>query len=121
SPYVAFLDSDDVWLPDTLAQQVELLEAHPSAAMVYGSTTYWHSWTGQPEDQRRDFVPRLGVPANALIEPPALVPLLLEGGGVVPCTCSFLARRQAVEAVGGFEPAFRTLHEDQVVYVKLCL
>lgn len=33
--YVAFLDSDDSWLPGHLAQQVELLEKDPALALVY--------------------------------------------------------------------------------------
>jgi glycosyltransferase involved in cell wall biosynthesis len=34
--YVAFLDSDDLWLPDKLARQVEALEAHPRVGLVHG-------------------------------------------------------------------------------------
>jgi glycosyltransferase involved in cell wall biosynthesis len=33
--YLAFLDSDDVWEPDKLAQQVAFLDAHLSVALVY--------------------------------------------------------------------------------------
>lgn len=32
--YVAFLDSDDLWLPDKLEQQVRLLQANPEMVMV---------------------------------------------------------------------------------------
>jgi hypothetical protein len=34
---VAFLDDDDVWLPDKLARQVELLERNPRVGFVYGN------------------------------------------------------------------------------------
>jgi glycosyltransferase involved in cell wall biosynthesis len=30
-----FLDADDIWLPDKLAEQVAVLDAHPAAGMVY--------------------------------------------------------------------------------------
>src|SRR5438874_1836189 len=53
--YVAFLDADDVWLSDKLARQVAIVEAQPQAAMVYGATEYWYSWTGHPEDCQRDY------------------------------------------------------------------
>jgi glycosyltransferase involved in cell wall biosynthesis len=33
--YVAFLDSDDRWLPRHLASQIELLETRPSLALIY--------------------------------------------------------------------------------------
>jgi glycosyltransferase involved in cell wall biosynthesis len=33
--YVAFLDSDDLWLPEKLARQVASFEAHPDAAFIY--------------------------------------------------------------------------------------
>ena len=47
--YVAFLDADDVYLPQKLERQAQLLAAHPEAAMVYGATLHWHGWTGRPE------------------------------------------------------------------------
>src|SRR5713226_2470741 len=75
--YVAFLDADDVWLPSKLAEQVALLEHHPEAAMVYGPTQWWYSWTGRAEDRDRDFVHPLGVAANSLVQPPGLLLQLL--------------------------------------------
>ena len=53
--YIALLDSDDVWLPHKLQQQVAILDSHTEAGMVYGLSQYWHSWTGKPEDAHRDF------------------------------------------------------------------
>jgi glycosyltransferase involved in cell wall biosynthesis len=38
TPYVTFLDDDDVWLPGNLEEQLSVLEAHPSAAFAYGVT-----------------------------------------------------------------------------------
>src|SRR5918997_3094056 len=54
--YIALLDSDDVWLPHKLQQQVAILDAAPEAGMVYGLSQYWHSWTGKPQDIQRDVV-----------------------------------------------------------------
>jgi glycosyltransferase involved in cell wall biosynthesis len=121
--YVAFLDSDDVWVPDKLAEQVAILEGYPEAGMVYGNTLYWSSWSANQSDDnvRRDFIPRLGVAPNRVVEPPALLPLFLRGDAAVPCTCSVLVRKRTLEQAGGFEARFRNLYEDQVFYAKICL
>jgi glycosyltransferase involved in cell wall biosynthesis len=119
--YVAFLDADDVWLADKLAQQTALLTPHPTVGLSYGRTLYWHSWTGREEDRARDYIPELGVPAGSLVQPPGLLPLFLDGRAAVPCICSVLARRDVAAATGGFEAAFPGLYEDQVFYAKMCL
>src|SRR5690606_13275691 len=118
---VAFLDADDVLEPDALARRLAALDAHPDTAMVYGSTLYWHSWTGSTADRGRDFVPDLGVVPRRVYPAPTLVPPLLDGSAAVPCTCSLLVRRWALEACGGFDPEFRDLYEDQVFYARIAL
>jgi glycosyltransferase involved in cell wall biosynthesis len=118
-PYIAFLDADDVWFSSTLEEQVAILERHPEAAMLYGPIQWWYSWTGKPEDRERDYVERLGVPADAVIQPPALLPLFLRDKAAVPS--GVLARREIVERVGGFEDAFRGEYEDQVFCAKICV
>jgi len=117
--YIAFLDADDVWLPNILEEQVGILEAYPEAAMVYGPMEYWYSWTGNPEYCERDHVEKLGVPPNAVIEPPRLLPLFLRNKAAVPS--GILVRRGVIERVGGFEDTFRGEYEDQVFCAKICL
>jgi len=119
--YIAFLDADDVWLPRKLEEQTALMEAHPEAAMVYGKTEYWYSWTGEEADLRRDFMPRIGARGVTVVAPPKLLPLYLRGLVAVPCTCSILVRRAAFDHIGGFDDEFRTMYEDQVFYAKICL
>lgn len=120
--YLAFLDADDVWVPHKLERQVAILEAHPRAAMVYGLDQWWYSWTGKSEDQGRDFAHPLGVPANTLIEPPALILLFfLTQGATIPNPSSILVRREILEQVGGFVEAFRDLYDEQAFYAKVCV
>ncbi|TMA78855.1 MAG: glycosyltransferase family 2 protein [Deltaproteobacteria bacterium] len=117
--YVAFVDADDVWFSNTLEEQVGILEAYPEAAMAYGPIEYWYSWTGMPEDRERDYVEKLGVTPNTVIQPPKLLPLFLQDKAAVPS--GILVRRHVIERVGGFEDTFRGEYEDQVFCVKICL
>jgi glycosyltransferase involved in cell wall biosynthesis len=119
--YIALLDADDVWLPEKLEQQVAILGAQAEAAMVYGPTQYWYSWTGKPEDIGRDAMRPTGAPANRLLKPPTLLPLFLREVAFTPATCSVLIRRASITRIGGFEERFRGLYEDQAFFYKLCL
>ena len=40
SPYISFLDDDDLRLPGSLEAEVQLLEAQPDAGMIYGRALY---------------------------------------------------------------------------------
>jgi glycosyltransferase involved in cell wall biosynthesis len=117
--YIAFLDADDVWFAHTLEEQVAILQAHSDAALVYGPIQWWYSWTGEPEDRDRDYVEKLGVPAETLIQPPRLLPRFLRDKAAVPS--GILVRREIINRVGGFEDRFRGEYEDQVFCTKVCL
>jgi glycosyltransferase involved in cell wall biosynthesis len=117
--YIALLDADDVWFGGTLANQVAILEAQPSAAMVYGPIQYWHSWTGESGDADRDRVEELGVPPDRLFLPPFLLPRFLRDKAAVPS--GLLVRREIIDRIGGFEERFRGEYEDQVFCAKVCL
>ena len=42
--FVALIDSDDVWRPNKLAEQLRIMEEHPGLGMVSGTVRYWESW-----------------------------------------------------------------------------
>jgi glycosyltransferase involved in cell wall biosynthesis len=123
--YIAFLDSDDVWLAPKLAEQVALLESHPGAVMVFGSPVYWRSWTGNPGDAGADSMPGLWTEPNVVIPPPRLLTLSYPlGRGGAPCPSDLCLRREFVERIGGFEEDFhgiRQLFEDQAFLAKVYL
>jgi glycosyltransferase involved in cell wall biosynthesis/peptidoglycan/xylan/chitin deacetylase (PgdA/CDA1 family) len=119
--YVAFLDADDVWLPDKLERQVAVLDRWPEAGLTYWNTLSWYSWTGNPRDQGRDRLRKLGLPRDRLLYPPLPIVRFLEGDAAIPVIGSLLARRSAVEAVGGFEDEYAGLYEDQVFYARMML
>lgn len=81
---VAFLDSDDRWVPGTLAHRMQLLDAHPSAELVVGRTQVVH----RPGDDESPWVP-LGEPVTTRML------------GVT------LVRRSALDRVGLFDERMR--------------
>ncbi len=119
--YVGFLDADDTWLPEKLLEQVAILDGRPDVGMVYGRTLLWYSW--QPGCGRRslDHFCDLGVTPDTVVEPPRLLVQLIENRFQTPTTCNALIRRSVIEAVGGFEPEFRGMFEDQVFFMKVCV
>ena len=116
--YIAFLDADDVWLPEKTAQQLAIFRENASLGLVYGRTQIWHSWAPAPG---RDYFYGLGVPPDAIYEPPALLGNLVENKFQTPTTCNAMITTKAFETVGGFEPSFRGMYEDQVFFSKLYL
>ncbi len=116
---LGFLDADDVYEPVALATRLALLEKHPGVAMVFGTTVYWHQWNAA--SRTRDHVPALGVLPGSVHAPPSLLPGFLDGSAAVPCTCSLLVRRWAIDAVGGFDESFPGLYDDQAFYARLAL
>jgi glycosyltransferase involved in cell wall biosynthesis len=122
--YIAYLDGDDVWLPNMLEKQVSFLESHPQAVMVCAPLQLWYSWTGNPEDMHRDALYGLGPGVvhpygDTLVRPPNLLNLFLRDERFIPS--SVLVRRDVIEGVGGYDDVFRDGFSDAVVYVKIFL
>jgi glycosyltransferase involved in cell wall biosynthesis len=123
--YIAFLDTDDIWLKNKLERQVTIMEVYPEASMICGATRYWYSWSGLLEDSSRDYIPDLGIECDKLYQPPSLSKLFYPlGKGVSPCPSDLLLRTEIVEPIGGFEEHFRgpnQFYEDQAFLAKLYL
>lgn len=117
--YIAFLDSDDTYLSHKLEHQVSVLELHPNAALVCGRNQTWYSWTGNQGDIKHELLQQLDVPLDALVKPPTMLLSYLRDESATPQ--DIMIRREAVEAVGGWEETFQQLHDDQAFYAKLCL
>ena len=93
--YVALLDSDDVWLPEYLTEQMAMLRANPSLDLVYANTRY----VGD--------TPLAGKTSMGI--KPSLKPVTFEGlvaGDCTIVTSSVVARRRALIDAGLFDERF---------------
>jgi glycosyltransferase involved in cell wall biosynthesis len=119
--YVAFLDADDVWLPNKLERQVGMLATRRDIGMVYGTSQWWYSWSSDPEERGRDYVQPLGV-ATGVIQPPALLrPCFVLQEAAIPNPTNVLVPRWVIDKVGGFERSVPDGYEDQAFYAKVCV
>ena len=103
APLLAFLDSDNLWLPDHLAVLTSVLDRHPRA--VLASTCPGFLTVGRQQPRRA----RSG----------DLLPELLMGPSVGFTSCCAV-RRDAFEVVGGFDESLPVL-EDSDLFVRLAM
>src|SRR3990167_2232253 len=117
--YIAFLDANDVWVENKLEEQVEVLETHTEASMVYGNTKYWYSWTQDPEDLKRDYIVNYNMELNRVVNPPELLIYALESKTITPTPSNIMVRRDTVLNIGGFVNVFIGMHDDHAFLAKL--
>lgn len=100
--YIAFLDSDDMWLPENLELKVKMLDSHPDVALVSSDcylidddtgATVHRFWDKRPYDH---LLEQVGGPRQPL----ALATLLTP-------TAALIRRRVFVEEVGVFDESLR--------------
>lgn len=98
--YLAFLDSDDLWDKQKLAQQVEWLERHPDFGMVLCNLAVQdHDGSHVRIIDRRPRLPRDGEILSDVVRNPSLVP------------STVMIRREVYEQLGGFDPGLRTAED----------
>lgn len=103
--FIAFLDADDLWIPDKLESQLKALQEHPNAAVAY-------SWT--------NFIDEMGHylcnSSNRTVNGDAYAELLLYN--FLDSGSNPLIRRQALAQVGGFDKELVPA-EDWDMYLRL--
>jgi len=102
--YLAFLDSDDVWLPRKLERQVRVLEEDPAVGLVY-SDVFVMDEAGRPEGT---FSERMALPRGWVFRG------LLARNFIA--TSTVVMRRAVFDAVGPFVP-FR-VSQDYDLWLK---
>jgi glycosyltransferase involved in cell wall biosynthesis len=96
--YVAFLDSDDYWLPDKIERQVAVLATCPDISVVYTAGIV------SKVDARRREISRRVVGRRPMLER-TLAEQMLYRHVVTGSHSSVMVRRTALEEVGGFDEA----------------
>jgi len=95
--YLAWLDSDDTWLPEKTAAEVDVLERHAGVAQVYTAFVLMDV-DGNPKATGE----RVAIP-DAEIKADTLAMLLVES---VVMPSSSMVRRSALDDVGWFDPSY---------------
>ncbi len=90
-PYIAFLDADDMWMPDKLRAQHDLMRAWPQLDATHTDVVYFRA---DGSEFRREWRPTELTTASALQDH-------------VMSTPTVMIKRAAFERIGGFDPAFR--------------
>jgi glycosyltransferase involved in cell wall biosynthesis len=106
--YVAFLDSDDYWLPEHLENQIALLESDSAVSLVYADCILI-----------KDDVPFGTVFSLEPQSRPVTLDALLEWRST-PCTSSIVASREAIMSAGLFDETIRRC-EDFDLWVRMAL
>jgi glycosyltransferase involved in cell wall biosynthesis len=109
SEYMALLDSDDIWLPDRLAESLRYLESHPSVGISHSSVAF--------VDETGKILQTFDTPqkhGEGMVAPYIYMRKLQ-----LPCpTVTF--RRSCIEKVGLFDETMRAT-EDRDLWFRIAL
>jgi len=89
---LAFLDCDDIWLPEKTALQVEYLTANPQVGLVAGHCWFWDTQTNQRWLERADTGPKANIWRELMIQ------------NCIGTPSGVMVRRRTLEHVGVFDP-----------------
>lgn len=105
SKLIAFLDSDDEWLPEKLSSQVDLIRVAPSSiGMIYGG------------------VENVKDTGSSFFQPNAkgdVFKQMLNANHLHGACSNALIRKEVFEKVGGFDPLYPAI-EDYEMWLRVC-
>lgn len=98
APYLSFLDADDLWSPSKLERQVQFLDDHPNADLVF-------SWSRMIDEQGVD----TGLTARLWTGSISFSQLLVDN--VIGNGSALMMRREALVAAGGIDATLPACHD----------
>lgn len=119
--FITFLDSDDVYFPETLARELTCFENCPEADAVCGTVQFWYSWLPENQNKKPEFKVNLGLETEKLYSPPSLLIHNLKALGRKPSINSIMIKKDFLKASSAFEDHFLFASEDQIFWSKISL
>ncbi|MEO8209364.1 MAG: glycosyltransferase family A protein [bacterium] len=111
---IAFIDQDDIWLPNRLSHHINIFDEYPECAMVWGPAEYWY--------QDRSFKQQVGADKqglkNGIYSPPFFVETFLRNLGGTPCPTGTMVNKKNFYTVNGFEEEIKG-PDDIILWIKL--
>jgi SAM-dependent methyltransferase len=109
--YVAFLDADDIWMPERLAHDVAVLDENPAVAAVLSNSLYW--WT---DEDRPAEVDAFNAPHNSVWPARSFFrSAWLRHESSVPCPSALTARTHLLRGLGGFDVTFPVAEDMKMI------
>lgn len=105
SPYITFLDSDDVWRPNKLREQLELLVSAPSVGLVYGLCTVI--------DENGKLIRKVSEHKEG-----NLYHYLMGGNRITGSASMVMIKRSVIDAIGPFREDF-LIAEDWEMWLRV--
>lgn len=120
--FLAFLDSDDLWMPEKIEAQIELIQERADISLVFCDYESFGNGSGQPGFERGPVLKTLHLKAlrenGWLIETTDLFsPMLMDMYCQIPST--WLTTRVFFDNIGGFDEELRSGGEDWLLALKL--
>lgn len=119
--FLTFLDSDDVFLPNTLEIEIKAFERNPDVDIVCGTSLQWFTWNNETNAQEPDFLVDLGFKSEKIYDPPSLLIHNLYAGGRKPAIGCIILKSEFAKKFAGFEDNFTFVSEDQIFWTKATL
>ena len=105
-PWLAYIDSDDLWFPDALEQYARYIAAHPQARFIHGYANRLRE-DGAVKQAAGDFQDRATGTAELF-------------GRMFLCTLGVCHRRELFDLAGRFDESLRSV-EDYDLYLRMSL
>jgi glycosyltransferase involved in cell wall biosynthesis len=103
--YIGFLDGDDIWNPNKVAKQVELMDLYPDVDLCF-------SLSRRIDESGRD----CGLPPPQMAEVISFRNLLREN--LIRTPSSVMARKDALQSAGSFDPSLVPC-EDYEMWIRI--